>query len=233
MRSAASSLERTGLLARAEDVLRGRPWTVGDERPARVLGRLAMLVLAFGMSYGAAMGTFGGVAGDRWLQVVYSAVKVPILLLATCALSLPSFFVLNTLVGLRDDFAVALRALLAAQAGLTIILVALAPLTLLWYASSAAYHAAILFNALMFTVASAGAQVMLRRAYRPLVARDPRHRVLLRLWLVVYAFVGIQMGWMLRPFVGEPARPVEFFREDTWGNAYVIVARMVAEQFGL
>jgi hypothetical protein len=212
------------LFARADDVLRGRPWTT---RPREALAPLAGIVLAFGLAYGAVMGGFGGIGGDRAWQVGYSAVKVPLLLLATLALSLPSFFVLNTLLGVRADFAEALRALVAAQAGLTTILVALAPLTLLWYASSADYPSAILFNAAMFGLASLGAQAMLRRAYRPLVARDPRHRLLLRAWLVLYAFVGIQMGWMLRPFVGAPDRSVQFFRDDTWGNAYVIVARMI------
>ena len=42
-------------------------------------------------------------------------------------------------------------------------------------------------------------------------------------WLGVYAFVGIQMGWVLRPFIGQPGVPVTFFREGVWGNAYVVV----------
>ncbi|MGH2031969.1 hypothetical protein, partial [Acinetobacter baumannii] len=83
-------------------------------------------VVLCGAGYGGVMGTFGGLAGDRPWQVVYSAVKVPLLLLATLLLSLPSFFVLNTLLGVRSDFARALRVLVAAQAGLTITLVALA-----------------------------------------------------------------------------------------------------------
>ena len=44
-------------------------------------------------------------------QVVYSAVKVPFLLFATFGLSLPSFLVINTLLGLRADFARVVRAL--------------------------------------------------------------------------------------------------------------------------
>ena len=28
---------------------------------------------------------------------------------------------------------------------------------------------------------------------------------MLRTWLVIYVFVGIQMGWVLRPFIGDPA----------------------------
>ena len=121
--------------------------------------------------------------------MAYSAVKVPLLLLATLMLSLPSYFVLNTLLGVRSDFAAAWRAVVASQAGLTIILVSLAPITAFWYASTSNYRSAILFNALMFAVASAGAQLMLRRAYRPLIEREPKHRWLLRTWIVLYAFV--------------------------------------------
>ena len=102
------------VMERAENVLRGR-----------ASGRDLWLVLACGMSYGLVMGCFGG----RWLQLIYSAVKVPILLLATVGLSLPSFFVLNTLLGLRDDFRDVARGIVGAQAGLTVILLSLAPVT--------------------------------------------------------------------------------------------------------
>jgi hypothetical protein len=207
----------TGLLDDAARVLRGTP-----PGPGRVLA----LVLLTGFLYGGAMGSYGGLGGDRPWQVVYSAVKVPLLLWGTFLLALPSFFVLNTLLGVRGDFGQVVRALVGCQVGLTVVLAALAPYTLLWYASFNGYHEAILFNALMFAVASVAAQQLLWRSYRPLIACRPRHRLLLRLWLVAYAFVGIQLGWILRPFVGYPDAPVQFFRQDTWGNAYVIVAAM-------
>ena len=47
------------------------------------------------------------------------------------------------------------------------------------------------FNLLMLAVAFASAQKLLRRFYQPLVARDPRHRILLRIWLVIFGFLGI------------------------------------------
>jgi hypothetical protein len=203
------------------------------ERLREVLrGRLSpggwWLALACGLAYGAVMGSFGG----RPLQVVYSAVKVPFLLSATVALCLPSVFMLNTLLGVRGDFAEAMRAIVASQAGVTVFLASLAPLTLFWYASTTNYHASILFNGGMFAIASLGAQVILRRGYRPLMARNPRHRWLLRAWLVLYSFVGIQMGWLLRPFIGNPEGPVQFTRPEAWDNAYVIVAKMAWEQLG-
>ena len=203
------------ILSRADALLRGHTST-----------RDWWLVLTCGMAYGAVMGCYGA----RPLQAVYSGLKVPILLLATVVLSLPSFFILNTLLGLRDDFPQALRAVVASQAGLTVILVSLAPVTAFWYVSTTGYQPAILFNGAMFGVASAGAQVLLRRAYRPLVSRRPQHRWMLRAWMVLYAFVGIQMGWVLRPFIGEPSGPVQFFRAGAWDNAYVIVIQMIWRQ---
>ena len=55
---------------------------------------------------------------------------------------------------------------------------------------------------------------------------------MLRIWLGVYAFVGIQMGWLLRPFIGDPSLPVSFFRADSWGNAYVNVAEVIYHAVG-
>ena len=79
----------------------------------------------------------------------------------------------------------------------------------------------------MFATASLAGQWVLRRRYAPLIAIDRRHRAMLYLWVCVYAFVGIQMGWVLRPIIGDPGAATTFFRESAWGNAYVIVWEMV------
>ena len=221
----------TAILRRADEILRsGGDTAKGVARPA--VQHLALLVV-FGMFYGAVMGSFGGVGGERALQPLYSAAKVPLLLLVTFALSLPSFFILNTLLGVRDDFPTVLRALAATQAALTIVLASLAPMTAFWYASSGDYRQALSFNALMFGASSVAAQFLLRGWYRPLIARNPRHRTLLRAWLVIYAFVGIQTAWVLRPFVGHPDGLTRFFRYGAaWGNAYEHVARTLWQAVG-
>jgi hypothetical protein len=215
-------------LASADDVLRQAPWITAPFEARRTLWRFAMFLIAFGALYGAVMGTFRGLAGQsQWFrQIVYSGVKVPMLLTISFAISLPSFYVLNSLLGLGRDFGRAVRALVAAQAGLAIILASLAPITLLWYASSADYQQALLFNGMMFAVASFSAQWLVRSYYRPLIARNRRHRWMLWCWLFVYAAVAIQLAWLLRPFIGAPTVDVQFFREDAWDNAYVIVMRL-------
>jgi hypothetical protein len=174
------------------------------------------------------MGTFGGFRDDRGWQVLFSAVKVPMLLCVTFALSLPFFYVINALLGLAGDFAKAVAALVAAQAAVAILLASLAPLTAFWYATSAEYLSAILINGVMFAVASLGAQQVLAAHYRPLVLANPRHRWALRVWFGVYAFVAIQLAWILRPFVGDPDARVQFFRDEAFGNAYLVVLRIVS-----
>jgi hypothetical protein len=207
-----------------ESLLRGR--TSSRSTGVELLAWLGWIGVG-GCLYGAVMGMFGGVTGERIWQVIYSSAKVPLLLWVTFLLTVPSFFVLNSLLGLRDDFAHVWQALLRSQSASAVILLALAPYTALWYLTSGNYNEAILFNALMFAAASVAAQKLLRQAYRPLVARNPRHRLVLRSWIMVYAFVGIQMGWVLRPFIGDPNAPTRFFREEAWGNAYVILAELI------
>ncbi len=108
---------------------------------------------------------------------------------------------------------------------------ALAPVTVFFYQSSANYNLAIVFNGLMFVVATVAAQTVLGRHYKPLIAVDPRHRIAKSSWVVTYVFVAIQMAWVLRPFVGAPSLPPTFFREEAWNNAYVRVWRALLDSF--
>jgi hypothetical protein len=215
------------LLHAIDEFLRGRGIFAPDAPLSHRLRWLMILLVACGLFYGAVMGSYSGLTPSRLHQLLYSGLKVPLLLLATFGLCLPSFFVINTVAGLREDFGQVLRAVIATQSCVTVVLASLAPFTGVWYVSSADYQSAILFNAVMFGVATIAAQVVVRRYYGPLIQRSPRHRQLLRFWFVLYAFVGIQMGWVLRPFIGDPDLPVAFFRSGAWGNAYVVLAHMI------
>jgi hypothetical protein len=44
-------------------------------------------------------------------------------------------------------------------------------------------------------------------------APDRHVKAVFRCWIVVFALVGAQMGWVLRPFIGNPDRPFAWFRE--------------------
>jgi hypothetical protein len=187
------------------------------------------IVAIAGAIYGAVMGSWSaGGEGRAWL-VPYAAIKVPLVILATTLICLPGYFVLSTVLGLRSEFRAALGAIAAGQAGTTLALASLAPITRFVYVGGVGHAGALVLSAGMFTLAAgAGYAVMVRR-YRPLVARTGKHRVMLAAWITMYVFVGIQMGWMLRPFVGTPGMGVTFVRQEPLSNAYVAVARIVVE----
>jgi len=222
MRSLALHIDR---ILRGDDRIADRHSADGT---ARYHGIIAFLALA---AYGACMGSFGLWSADaeavQWLQVLYSALKAPMMLGVTFLICLPSFFVFNALAGLASDFRVSLRALAATQSGLALVLASLGPITLLWYATSDLYLIGVLVNTLMFAVATVSAQRLVVRYYRPLIRRNRRHRLMLGIWIVLYIFVGTQMGWVLRPFIGNPDGPVHFLREDGWGNAYIALAQII------
>ena len=58
-----------------------------------------------------------------------------------------------------------------------------------------------------------------------------RHK-LIKAWLFLYGFVGSQLGWTLRPFVGTPEEPFALFREIE-SNFYVQVIKIIGKVLGL
>lgn len=75
-----------------------------------------------------------------------------------------------------------------------------------------------------------GESVPARGALDPPHAFDPPSphvKTVFRCWVALFAVVGAQMGWVLRPFVGDPSRPFSLFRpresnvfQAIWGAAW-------------
>jgi len=49
-----------------------------------------------------------------------------------------------------------------------------------------------------------------------------------QVWLVIYALVGAQMGWVLRPFIGSPSLRFEWFRGRE-ANIFIDIIRTIGE----
>jgi len=66
----------------------------------------------------------------------------------------------------------------------------------------------------------------------PTSARPSREQTMARrtfqVWLVIYALVGAQMGWVLRPFIGSPTLDFEWFRGRE-ANIFIDVIRTIGE----
>lgn len=209
-------------IRKIDSLLRG----IGAAYEGPSIGTALWIIILASPLYGMAMGAFD-VRGERALYSLYSAVKMPVMILATAAICLPGFIVLNTVLGLRDDLRQSLRAIACSQATFALAISSLAPFTLLVYASGVDHRWAVLFNGLMFFLATLMAQRVLWSRYRPLLDRSAKHTVLLFAWVGAYVFVGVQTGWMLRPFIGTPGFNPSFFRSEPFSNAYVVVWHLI------
>lgn len=197
------------------------PYHAGSRRlPFR---RIITFVVVGGAAYGLVMGLRGG----SLLQGLFSASKVPILILLSTLICLPSSWVAHRVLRLGDDFPDAFRGILASQAGFAIGLASLTPLVAFAYVCGIGYDESLLLHGFLFGAATLAAQRVLSKHYRVLARRSRRHRITRHVWAGLYVFVAVELAWILRPFVGNPDLEPRFLRPDAWSNAYIEIVELV------
>lgn len=91
--------------------------------------------------------------GPEWRQLLAAVVKVPALFLLTLAITFPSLYVFNALVGSRLRFWDVMRLLIAGIAVTLAVLTSFGPITAFFSVSTTSYPFMVLLNVLMFAVA--------------------------------------------------------------------------------
>ncbi|MFP4007450.1 MAG: actin-binding WH2 domain-containing protein [Spirulinaceae cyanobacterium] len=213
--------DRTAFL---EDIRNGK-------RLQKTITALLICSSVFFAFYGAIMGSYSG-----GLQMIASALKLPALYLITLLICLPSLFFFDIVAGSKRTFAQYLALLLSAMAAMSVMLFGFAPITLFFRLSISDY---IFFQFLNLFVLAATGIVGVHFFYRGMLyldehdAEKPQYRLtILKSWLVLYGFVGSQLGWTLRPFFGAPGMEFQFFRQLE-SNFYLQVIRMIGNVLGV
>jgi hypothetical protein len=181
--------------------------------------------------YGAVMGATNLLQGSamelsgKLLLVLVTAVKVPVLFLLTLFIVIPPIYVSNAFAGRRLSFRRLLASLLASLAVTGTVLASMGTVALFFALTSHGYHFIKLLHVVFFAYACLSGLAYLVRHVRLLAAgvvggASPK---LALLWLILYIFVGTQLAWVLRPFVGSPGAAFQVFRARS-GNFYESVA---------
>ena len=183
---------------------------------------LVAITCLFFAVYGGIMGAF-----NSPLQALSSAIKLPLLYLGTMLICVPTLHILNLLFGARQSLSQVLVLLLATLAVTATILAAFAPVTAFFMMTTRNYEFIKLLNVAIIAISGV---IGIRFFYRGMHAMSDddkpsavaaREKVL-RAWILLYAFVGSQLAWTLRPFFGDPHKPFEIVRE-VGGNFYTDV----------
>ena len=203
----------------------GRVERLGEwlEHPTRA--RLAACGVAIGMG-GAAYGFTLGM----WrapLMGGFVALKLPLLLLLTLATNGLINGLFAQLLGSGLGFRQTQMAMLMSFATFSLITGALSPITLGMVLNApgpgeAGGPTAYRMILLVHTAIIAFAGITAHRRFLPVlqsVSATPKaaHLVFL-VWLAGNLLVGAQLSWNLRPFFGQPGRPVQFLRAD-WNHS--------------
>ena len=210
-------------------LLRGEPAPIRSWMERREAGRLLLyfaLIVVGSALFGAATGWWRAP-----LQALYTAIKFPlIILLTTLGNGLLNAMVaplLGVNLGLRQTlFAVLMSFTIAA-----LILGAFSPLLafLAWntpphspgLAPSVSSHSLLLLAQVgMIGFAGVAANVRLWQLLRQLSGSAGAALRVLFAWLAGNLFLGSQLSWIFRPFVGSPNLPVEFLRADPFRGSF-------------
>lgn len=262
-----------------DKILRGDATRLSSLTDAEIkipVGGLSVAVLLLGVLYGCCVGSFAMIrtTGQAYLQFIASAVKIPMLYFLTLAVTFPSLYVFNALIGTRLSVVSVVRLLIASLGVMLAVLASLGPIVVFFGLSTTSYPFMILLNVATATVAGVlGLKFLLQTLDRlVIVQRDTKSpsndsadtqknpdsapssedkpaeptaaldragesttikaKSVFTVWTTVFALVGAQMSWVLRPLIGCPTLPFELFRQRE-SNFFIAVARAIANLFSL
>ena len=205
----------------------------GKEVGPLIRWSLIATILLSGL-YGLTMGT-ASIASGGWstglAQSFSSAVKVPLLYLLSLVVCYPVLYFVIVLMGSRLSFSQTLALILLAITMNAILLAGCAPIILFFVFTGSDYVFIKLMHVAIFVFSGAWAMMALWQGLRGMCEKSdlyPKQAIrILQIWILVFGFVGTQMAWSLRPFIGDPGKEFEWVRSDQSGNIYHSVWRSI------
>ena len=217
------SLVAVDLLLRYSGAILAR---IRDGNDLAGLARTMILtIFAGGAVFGACLGAYRGGA-----QVLFAAVKLPLVVLLTAAICAPALSAINAglcrTASMRRDLAL----VLAALARGSLVLAALAPVLLLAVSVHASYHTLVLLTVACCAV---GGLVGLTLLVRGLADERRAAGAACLALLSVFIMVGAQMSWTLRPYLVRPRTPAAPFVRGVESSFLEAVATSVDSARGI
>lgn len=191
-----------------------------------VNSNLAILVLS--AIYGATMGIYGG-----GLQILYSAIKVPMLLLVSLYVTVPSYYVLYSLLGGKRTMSQTVMLLLLGFTVMSTVLIAFVPVNLFFLLTTPksyeSHNFTVLLNIAIFTLGGFFALTYFFKGAETLYKGSSENwKPAFILGSIILMFVGTQLAWVLRPFFNY----YELFIRPVEGNFYTAVVNLLMRSIG-
>jgi hypothetical protein len=192
----------------------------------------AMLVssVVFLAIYGAVLGS----THSLW-QALSSAVKFPLLFIATLVVCAPTLYFFNLIFGSNQSLGQNFAVMMVAITVTAVVILSFSPILLFFLLTTSGYQFFKLLNVGICATAAVIGVTFLAQGMRVVAAGgkegERARRRVMSMWTILYAFVGSQMAWTLRPFIGAPSMRFELFRQ-LGGNFYSNIIVSLGEFLG-
>jgi hypothetical protein len=197
----------------------------------RKLVRLVVIATVSASLYGVTMGFF-----HSGFQAVASAVKTPLLFLATLFICLPALHFVGLLFGSRVRLSQSAVVLMTGACQTSILLGTFAPISLFFLLSKSTYAFLLIMHVLVFAFCGVAGLVSVYRDFTQIRSSLsdqnglPFADSLLKVWMLLYMFVGTQMAYNLAPFINREG-PVTMFNQ-LGGNFYSYIWYVIQGSIG-
>jgi hypothetical protein len=186
---------------------------------------LIICVLTF--LYGVVMGSY-----HSFLQSIVAGIKVMVLFIITLIICFPSFFVIQQVLGSKMTLSQMVIIVLSGFVLTSSIALSFAPIIILFQLTGGNYHFLQLLHVAIFVFSGIfGMRLMIDALKFACEKKDtyPHVGVLVfRIWIIILAFVGIQLSWNLRPFLCQKNEEFKLFRKYE-GNFYTAIIYSVQQ----
>ena len=179
--------------------------------------------------YGAVLGS----THSLW-QALSSAAKLPILFLATLVVCAPTLYFFNVLFGSNQSLTQNVALILTAITVTAVFMLSFTPILLFFLLTTSGYQFFKLLNVAICAITGFTGVLFLSQGMAVIAAAGKEgaraRRNVVRLWVLIYGFVGSQMAWTLRPLIGAPSMKFELFRQlggNFYGNVLVSLGEML------
>lgn len=180
-----------------------------------------LIISLFCFLYGIVMGSY-----HSFLQSIVAGVKIIVLFLSTIIICFPSFFIIQQVLGSKMSFRQMIIIVLSGLLLTATIAVSFAPIVVVFQITGGNYHfLQLLHVAIVIFAGIFGMRLMVDALKYACENKNIYPRigvVVFRIWIIILAFVGIQLAWNLRPFLSEKQEEFKIFRKYE-GNFYTAV----------
>jgi len=200
---------------------------VDDKKPLRRILNQSLILCLLSFFYGIIMGSYHG-----FLQALAAGVKVAVLFVLALVICFPAFFIIQYILGSRLKLSQMISIILSGFVLTTAIMVSFAPIVIIFLLTGGNYYFLQLLHIAIFILSGIFGMKTIIDALKFSCEKKNVYPqtgvVVFRFWVVILAFVGIQLAWNFRPFLGDRNRPFELFR-DYEGNFYAALIYSVKQ----